>query len=172
MIKINKNKIETDIEKIKLFEREKGKNFPNEYIEFLLEYNGGIPEANIFENDEVSISIQAFYGLGLSNIDDIRHKVDVLKNRIPEECLPIAEIEGGDVLCMVLSQENYGEVLLWEHEEEINEGYANNTNVFKKVSPTFNELLKEVIPFEVDGKDDFKVKDIWIDPDFLKELDS
>lgn len=113
--------------------------------------------------------MQNFYGLELSNIQDIKHKIKVLKNRIPNECIPIAKIEGGDVLCLELSKQNYGRILLWEHEEELNEGYTDNVDLLRKVASTFEEFMKQIVPFEIND-DDFKVKEIWIDPEFLKEL--
>jgi hypothetical protein len=170
MIVIDKRNIKINMKIIETFEKEIGSKLPQEYCEFLLEYNGGIPERNIYENQDVSISVQTFYGLGLNSIDDIRHKIDVLQYRIPRECVPIAEIEGGDVLCIALSQKKYGEILLWQHEEELNEGYTDNISMLKKVALTFNDFLKGLLCFEVNDEDSFKVNEIWIDPEFLKEL--
>lgn len=106
MIKINKFNTEINEFQIRAFEDEIGKRLPNDYCDFLLKYNGGTTENNIYEISEISISVDYFCGLGLTGIQDIKYIIEVLENRIPKECIPIAELEGGDVLCLELSEQN------------------------------------------------------------------
>lgn len=168
MIKISGNKIKINKHDIEELENIIKRKIPEEYCNFLLEYNGGIPESNIYKNDNVDIAVQSFYGIGLNNIDDLRSKMKVLKHRIPKECLPIAEIECGDVLCISLSKNNYGEILLWEHEKELIQ--ANNMKNLLKVAPNFNEFMDKLKVYIDDGSNDPEVINAWIDPEFAKEM--
>ncbi|MCK4261363.1 MAG: SMI1/KNR4 family protein [Halanaerobiales bacterium] len=172
MISIKGNNIKVDLKDIKMLEDKFGVKLPREYVEFLKKYNGGIPESNILENDDVSISINVFYGIGLDAINDLIVQSEQLIDRISRECLPIARAEGGDILCLALSKEKAGKVFLWEHEKEIDKNYCLDIDKMLFVAKSFEELLLKVLSYDVENVDmnDFKVKNIWVDPDFLKEL--
>ncbi|MFU0790192.1 MAG: hypothetical protein ACFWT6_09585 [Virgibacillus proomii] len=66
MIEIKPININFDEIEFNKFQKKLGVTLPNEYIEFLKEKNGGIPESNIFElsNEEIeSFSVTDFFGI-------------------------------------------------------------------------------------------------------------
>ena len=97
-------------------ERDAKIDLEREYLNFLREYNGGIPESNIVVLDRAeikSLSVTSFFGVGLEFNDDLVTQYNLLKNRIPEGCLPIARTEGGNIVCICLLPERYGCIYLW-----------------------------------------------------------
>ncbi len=163
-----------DVEAIDNLQAICGLFLPKDYTSFLKEFNGGIPEPNIFEKEgkkEVSLSVNTFFGIGLDSINDICIQLNELKERIPQGCLPIARAEGGDILCLNLANDNYGQIFLWEHERELE---CNSISNMEKLALTFDELLHKMKPYSPEDVDmsKYEVKNVWIDPDFLKELEN
>lgn len=172
MINIDKNKTRLDLNKFEKFQSKLDFKLPKEYKDFLLKYNGGTPEPNIYENKNISISVQYFYGIDDDLFSSIENKIKVMINRMPDAVIPIAEFEGGDVACLVLSKEKYGEIFLWEHDKECEEFYAKNINSMKRIAKSFNNFLTLLEPFKDNENKELKVKSMWVNPDFLKKLNS
>jgi len=106
-------------EDLKSFEKKHGLSLPTAYREFLLATNGGRPERDLFTINGLAGNplgrIHLFFGLRdpveSCNLD---WNLDVFRDRIPEDLLPIATTEGADKLCMLLTGERAGAIFYWD----------------------------------------------------------
>ncbi|MFD1337148.1 SMI1/KNR4 family protein [Oceanobacillus iheyensis] len=142
---------------------------PKNYKRFLEINNGGMPELNIIEleDEEIeSFSITEFFGIGISAINDLKYQFEMYKERIPNRNLPICRVEGGNVVCMNIDHET---ISLWDHDTELIDNDTLSVKSLIKVANGFEEFLSIIKPYDQDV-DEYKVNDVWIDPDFIKEL--
>lgn len=176
MIKIKPSETKFKKSEIKEFENSTGLKFTQEYLVFLGEYNGGKPEANILElnNDIQSFSITSFFGIGIDANDDIVKQYSLLKKRIPQGCVPIARVEGGNIVCINLSPLKKGQILLWDHEKELLYGEDITIDNLCAVASSFAEFIDKIKPYNIQEQDlsGYKIQEVWIDPDFLKDLEN
>lgn len=158
--------VKLDTENIKTIETLIGSTLPQEYIKFISEYNGGTVDDNIIflVNSEIeSISISEFLGFGYESNFDVNETYFVLKGALPEQCVPIANAEGGNVVFINLNVDNYGSVYLWDHETE-------DTYYIAKDFSIFIQMIRDYHP-EDEDLNGYEILDVWIDPDFLNELE-
>jgi hypothetical protein len=175
MIDIVSNKAFNENELI-AFSKKIGYKLPSDYIEFLRRYNGGYVKNSIgtyYKNGEQRFILTSMFGLGAD--DDLISQLKTYKNRIPKTCIPIGRDAGGNLICLNLSEDKYGYVYFWDHEEELKyeEGKITIDDLYF-IAGSFKEFLNSI---ERDkktesGVEGYKVKKVWIDPDFLKELDN
>lgn len=83
-------------------------------------------------------------------------------------------MQGGDLVCLNLSKDRYGYVYFWDHEEELNYDEGKMTiNDLYLIAETFNEFLNSIKRDDLqESEKGYKVKKVWVDPDFLNELKS
>src|SRR5262245_8123323 len=115
-------------------ERRLGRTLPNDYRSFLLKYNGGVPELNSFPIPQIGEGgINAFFGIREGkNDDDLEAERRRMKDRMPKHLLPIAEAEGGNLVCISFGAKDHGSVYFWDHEEEADEDeLPDHTNLYK-----------------------------------------
>jgi cell wall assembly regulator SMI1 len=119
---------------------------PNEYRNFLLKYNGGIPRPSVFNfkdngGQETNSLVHYFYAIyNESNYDNLEQNyiLYIKEKRIPLNILPIADDPFGNMICISLSGNDCGNVYFWNHEEEVeNESYDN----LSLIANNFNEFL-------------------------------
>lgn len=177
MIEIRKSKVAYDKDIIELLERNTGLKLPKEYIEFLKVYNGGRPESNIVELRGAkieSISISTFFGSNLENYCDLMWNYNILKRRIPPQCIPIANLEGGNVICVNLTDDDTYEFLyLWDHEEECLYGEEITTDNMYLVAKSFAEFMKMIKPYKPTDEElsGYKVLGLEIlDPEWYEKV--
>jgi hypothetical protein len=173
MIRIKGNKQKLDKNRVLEFEKKNNLKLPEDYIEFLIQYNGGKPSVNILDVDNFGqININLFFGIDLkvkeTNLDFC---FETFKNRIPIGLLPIGESEGGNIICISLYKE-IGSIYFWDHEMEADEGEKPDYTNMYKISDSFSSFIKRIEKFdpskvEVNEQD---VISVWVDPDFLKEI--
>jgi hypothetical protein len=119
---------ETDIEQL---ESQIEKPLPIDYKTFLLKYNGGCPTPNAFPIEGLANNpfgtIQVFFRVGghieSSNID---WNCEVYNGRLPDNLLPIACDDGGDLICISIYGKDAGAVVFWDAHQETNEPTYNN----------------------------------------------
>ncbi|MBC8059077.1 MAG: SMI1/KNR4 family protein [Clostridiaceae bacterium] len=157
MISITSYEEETSKVKINQLEIKCGFSFSEEYVEFLDKYNGGKPESNITElpNTEIrSFLITSFYGICKEAVNDIFQTLQIYEGRIPQKCIPIAQAEGGNLLCMNLDSDKFGYIYYWDHDEELNFeiGEIKIENLYF-VATSFREFFEKIKPYDTENAD-------------------
>lgn len=172
MIEIKASNVNFNEREFNNFQKELGTNLPEAYINFLKKNNGGIPVLNIVElqNEEIkSFSVNDFFGVNHIKITDLKYQYETYKERIPSGNIPICRVEGGNIVCLNIDN---GFISLWDHDTELMKEEVVSVNSLLKVASNFENFLSLIKPYHhhEDDLDDYKVEDVWIDPDFLKEL--
>lgn len=126
---------------------------PDDYKNFIMEYNGGVPEQIEFECNGHSYAVIRFLCIleNVKNNPNGWYDVEVVESQIGErltdnmnlvgiEVLPIVELFGGDYVCLdYRNDKNNPCVCVWSHEE---------SNVFKpvtcKIADTFSDFLMKL----------------------------
>lgn len=150
---------------------------PRDYVDFLQLHNGGLVEncIGIYSNGlkRKTFMISSMFGLNVNVDDDLSTQLDVYRGRIPNNCIPVGRDAGGNLICLDLSKDGYGQVYFWNHEEEFEEEDAGTmtTAHLYHIAPSFDEYLN-MIESETEYKSDDKDKnaEVWIDPEFLKKM--
>jgi len=140
---------ERDIDKL---ERKLNKKLPDEYRKFLLLYNGGTPIRNLFtRNLELGcLVVNDLHGINAEHkYNDLYHMIDVYDGRIPSNFIPIGGDPGGNVFCLCISEDFYGKVYFWDHnneddsDEKVNK-HASLTNNMYFLSDDFNSFVNRL----------------------------
>ena len=144
-------------EDISKYEKKMNTKFPEAYVSFLLESNGGTPEEDlafdfidIASNKKNSTDIREFYIFypeGESSYDDIIKVNYIMKSEglEPEACLVFADDSAGNPICMKTGGENQESIFLCDHElENANNGYL----LMSKVADSFNEFIEKLYIIE------------------------
>jgi len=137
-----------DDSEISNFEAMVGK-LPQDFRQFLKDYNGGIPSLPLLKTHSNERVIEAFLALkapkGFS--DSIAYAIKIYGTRIPSSTIPIASAGGGDLLLLYIGPGKFGEILYWDHNLESDEDntsdYFDNTEL---VASSFSELLGKLAP--------------------------
>ena len=130
-----------DINVLEDFESKNDIQLTNDYAEFLKTYNGGKPHKRYLKN--VKNDVSWFFSI----VDEptwasLFQAIEVFHKRIPSWYMPIARMEGGDLLIMSLYKDNYGVIAYWNHEKEARKGKA--SQYFDNLTPvadSFTDLI-------------------------------
>jgi hypothetical protein len=124
------------------FEREINKSLPEDYVDFLLKYNGGSPypcEFNIDGHDEGICGVQVFFGINREiESSTLSWNYCQYKDRIPAEHIPIGCSDTNDLICLLVSDDKFGTVVFWD---AINETSKNSLDNVYCVSVSFDAFL-------------------------------
>lgn len=128
--------------------------FPESYTDFLKKYNDSELDSNIVDGTEdLGIYVRYFYGTTnelFSNIEDV-YKTYLC--RMPEKCIPIADADFGNNICISLKKENYGKIYFWDHETmdiEDEEKYRPEFKDMILLADSFEDFLAKIIPFHTE----------------------
>ena len=160
------------IKKIELFYNV---NIPLDYKEFLLEYGGSFIKEDIMyqpiESTPVTPkdgfdSINCFYGF-TNNNNDIEEAIKTYHEILGTDVMPIADADGGDLICLGLKEDYRDRVYYWYHEEQLvkDDGAEHLyliANTFKEFIFKFKKHVRK-IDIELDDID------IFLDEDLLKD---
>lgn len=133
-------------EDITSLEQEIGKVFPESYKSFLLEYNGGLPAPDSFPIEGMPGNpygvIQEFLGIDCPiESSNLKGAYDDFKGRMPDNLFPIACTPSGDILCLSLSGDDIGAIVLWDfYQEHCPPTYANVYGV----AASFEEFIDKM----------------------------
>ncbi len=120
-----------------------GLELPTDYKAFLLKYNGGSPEPDAFsikEHEEKVGTLQLFFGIDREiESSCLKWNYDEYIDRIPNLHLPIACSDTNDLICLVLSKDQYGSVVFWDAMDETSKD--NLDNIYE-VANSFTQLLE------------------------------
>lgn len=175
MINIVSNKGFNENELI-TFSNKIGYKLPNDYIGFLRHHNGGLVKDSIstyYKNGHQKFILTSMFGL--ESEDNLISQYERYKNRIPNTCIPIGRDAGGNLVCLNLSEDRYGHIYFWNHEEELKyeEGKITINDLYF-IAETFNDFLNSIERDDIKKSEDkgYKVKKVWVNPDFLKEIEN
>jgi len=138
-------------------EKQIGYSLPAVYEEFLLQYNGGIPDESYIDFkaqkiDVASDEIKRFYGFGGKATNDLIHKLNSIGDILPEGMIFIASTHGGNFFLLSLRQDSYGEVFYKDHEYEDETPFNPESDLFPesivKVANSFDEFLSRLYEFD------------------------
>lgn len=132
-------------EEIFKLEEEVGFTLPNDYKEFLINFNGGVPEVkySTFKLNELeeNIGLQVLYGLNLEENLDLREWYEEYEDDLLDDCLIIGHGIGFGFIVLVNSPEISG-VYFWDNSFEL-ENSSEDENIYK-ISDTFKEFIQEL----------------------------
>ena len=132
-------------EEISQLEEEVGE-LPLDYFDFLMSHNGGRPEPSICKSidgkkyvvdDLLALSYKLKFGSSITNY------MNVYRDRIPGQSLPIGNSPGGDVYLLDLRKDEFGSILYWRHELESNGIGTHYYGNIKKVANSFSDFLNQ-----------------------------
>ena len=114
--KFDNNNIEQHIIE---FEKKYNFEFPKQYRDFLLKYNGGETLETEFKINSLKSDVRGFYGLG--NADEHYHynffeRIGTLNRFLKDNMIPIASNDFGDYIIMSFSCEKNGEIFFYYHD--------------------------------------------------------
>ena len=137
-------------EDIVKYEMELNIKFPEDYINFLLESNGGTPEEDlvfdfidVVNNETNSTDIREFYIFYEENedmYDDIMEVNSIMREEetISEDYFVIADDSAGNPICMKINGDDKGTIFFGDHElEDADTGYI----LMSKVADSFSEFI-------------------------------
>jgi len=122
---------------------------PEDYKEFLKNYNGGVPSATLLKTSSNERVINSFLALSAPSGfgDSIESHSKIYGERIPGKTIPIASAGSGDLILLNLDASNFGQILYWDHnfesDDEDASNYFENTEV---VASSFSEFLSKLRP--------------------------
>ncbi|WP_449601286.1 SMI1/KNR4 family protein [Paenibacillus sp. Marseille-Q9583] len=142
MTKIISSNEKITVQEIEGFERTHNIKLPESYKEFLITFNGGHPEPNLFNISDVGESVvNVFYGLKISkSYDELLNAYESLEGSIPEGFLSIGDDSGGNQICLGISGEYYGKLYFWFHDIEDNDEVDNMVFLSNEFDEFINNL--------------------------------
>lgn len=137
-------------------ERRINSPLPDDYKNFLMQHNGGIPHPDEFCYSENSqrqyATVHYFLAVHDGSYDSIYYCIYMFKEReerVPPNLLPIARDPGGNLICISVSGEDGGKIYFWEHEEEADLAkgeIADYRNVYF-IANSFTDFIAEITKF-------------------------
>lgn len=153
-------------------EKRIGIHLPNAYARFLLEFNGGTTVRNIHDiPGKGDFVVEQFLGLSSRSGDDLLSVWESYRHRMPPEMIPIAYVDGGDLVCLCVSGPDVAKVYFWNHEHEADEGETPTRDNLIRIADGFKGFLDSLrepdahleIGDLLDSEED------WNDPEMLPE---
>ncbi|WP_077596828.1 SMI1/KNR4 family protein [Oceanobacillus kimchii] len=167
---INKeNQYNSDLT-INKIEEKYNKEIPKDYKEFLLEYGVSFIKDNVMYQpikknpvtpEDGFDSIGYFFGL-TGDSYDIKEAIKAYQDIIENSFLPIADADGGDLICLGIKEDIRGKVYYWYHEDEIE-------NNFYLIANSFKEFIFSFKTHERENKLDLDEIEISLDEDLLND---
>ncbi len=109
-------------DEVKDLEETLGRALPSDYADFLLMQNGGRPDPSrlaVPRHPAGHCEIKSFYGLGGEiPCQTLWWGLEAHRDSMPDGFLPIAFTDQGHEICLVMREENFGAVVLWDQEWE------------------------------------------------------
>ncbi|MBU8573803.1 SMI1/KNR4 family protein [Bacillus pumilus] len=169
-IDIRSSKTNNSLNEMNKIEEENGYHISPDYKSFINECGECWIEENVYtylKEKPVwlvgeSVPVELFYGLE-QNDYDIREAIKTYKEQLPEQIIPIADAEGGDLICLDVSEINQGKIYFWDHELRDRE-----QDLFL-IADTFTEFIDGLFVVE-DEDSDIEDIDIQLSDDLLKML--
>jgi len=126
--------------------------FPTEYVDFLAEHNDCELASNIIHGKQNDYYIRYFYGTSSEKYSDIVSTYEVYRNRLPIKCVPIADPDFGNQICISLQKDSYGGIYFWDHElMDTDDGEPCTLEIkdMNYLAASFSNLLDKIEDFEL-----------------------
>ena len=144
-----------------------GCRLPDAYRRLLLEVsNGGAVEPAGIDGAP-QVGPVAVLGVGRGDDLDIERRAAQYEGRLPDGLVPVADAEGGNLVCVSCRPDDAGTIWFWDHECEADEGEPPSPSSVTVVADTFDELIARARPPAVIPG---VVRESWIDPDLARRL--
>ena len=136
-------------EQLSAFELRHGLSLPEDYRQFMIAHNGGVPIPDAIDflhgrkknTSNVRILYSIIPGDDWASLDKT---MQAYKGRIISEGVPVGEDSGGNQYVLVCSGGKCGQVYFWDHENEPNKpGYRN----MSYIAASFGEFLDKLYEF-------------------------
>lgn len=166
MVKVNEAENEFSEEKFRDFCNQYLLSFPHEFIVYLKKHNDAELEPNALDISDNECCVRYFYGTSNEEYADIWDIYEMYKERIPEKCVPIADADFGNQICMSLQEDTYGKIYFWDHEimdTDVDEICKINIEDMIEMAVSFTDLLNKI------NKSPYVVE-IEHPPNFLKTI--
>ena len=152
-----------DLDQIKEFEKLIDATLPQEYIEWLLQYNGGTPVEDSFDFTDLDGrnnggSVHYFYAIGGEMSYNLTDNFNFLKDRIPSEVISIASESCGNQICLGLRGEYYGKIYFWDHNFEFDteDGAEQSYDNLFLITNSFSEFVENLYECTIDDNNIIK----------------
>lgn len=152
-----------------------GVDLPLEYKEFLLEYGGCFIKENfMYQPIEVTSvtpedgfdSIGGFYGI-TNNSYNIELIIQTYKGILGSSVMPIADADGGDLICIGLKDKYRGKIYYWYHENETTD--EGGKEYYYLIANSFEEFISKFSFHERKKNANLDDIEIFLDEDLLKD---
>ncbi|GKT02366.1 SMI1/KNR4 family protein [Acidovorax sp. SUPP3434] len=117
-------------------------NLPEDYRDFLLKNNGGIPIPNAIKTEGNIRVVNSLLALNAPSgfYDSIDNYLEIYKDRIPNNTLPIASAGSSDLILM--KTDGVGGIYYWDHNfESDGDGVENYYENMEMLASNFSEFL-------------------------------
>lgn len=155
-IKVEECKTQCTIEQIREFEQFIHKALPQDYIDFLLQYNGGHPIQDTYDliepingKDEVA-DIAWFFAIYDGDVSNLHKEYLESITSIPRDFLAIAYGSGGDLICINLGKDKYGKVYFWDVHDQAPHGEEPWYDNIYLIANSFKEFIDKLYEVELD----------------------
>jgi hypothetical protein len=132
-----------------------GHELPADFGQFLSQHDGARPETNEFKvGQDNGAGVNVFFRTA-----DVAKEKASLGDRLSADTWPIADAEGGNLVCLKLV-DGVWSVVFWDHEREDETHLADSFTAFLESLERFDPQSVELKPGQV--------KSAWIDPSLLE----
>lgn len=144
-IKITNSYGALDEQRLLTLEKKIGTSLPNDYREFLIQFNGGEPSPQgfwIIENYD-GFCVHEFFGL---NDGPEWLSLDRINNSelgLPESLLPIADDGLGDYVCLKITGDDFGAIFFVDHDQHPYEDRESFDGIIK-LRESFSEFVSSL----------------------------
>lgn len=147
-MKLQRDNGGTNYSSIDSFESKLSLSLPEEYREFLYQYNGGLTSegSDTYLINEKQVVIDRLFGIDTKPSYDIESLLYSYADRFPKGIIPIGEDPGGNYICLNVNMGvDYGKVLFYDHEIENEDEQGRPTwDNLSLIANSFNSFTEQL----------------------------
>jgi hypothetical protein len=127
-----------------------GFGLPKDYKNFLLKFNGGVPNKNYFyfKDSDFGSQVDYFFGVKKDENFNLLMNIKMYEERIPQNFIPIADDPGGNLVLISVKGPDRGKVYFWDHEMEADEGEKPDYSNLTLIADSFDEFINSLHELE------------------------
>jgi len=146
---------------VRTVEEQLGFDVPAEYVELLTSVsNGGSVEPAVFA-DDLDIGVVGFLGVARADDWDLATRAAQYAGDLPDGLLPIADAEGGNLVCAKVGGGRVGSIWFWDHERA--------ANAARRVAASLDAFIAGLESYDNVGVPT-KGRVTYIDEEFIAQL--